>query len=73
MPYRRADGYEPRFGTTYVDYSTQKRYPKKSADFLTQVGGFGSMQESFVKNLMIQPLSPVLPRTYREVTKLLCS
>ncbi|EIM81979.1 beta-glucosidase 1A [Stereum hirsutum FP-91666 SS1] len=31
-----ADGYETRFGTTYVDYSTQKRYPKDSSKFLTQ-------------------------------------
>ncbi|CCM00730.1 uncharacterized protein FIBRA_02770 [Fibroporia radiculosa] len=26
-----ADGYETRFGVTYVDYATQKRYPKDSA------------------------------------------
>lgn len=30
-----ADGYETRFGTTYVDYENgQKRYPKKSAKYL---------------------------------------
>lgn len=29
-----ADGYGTRFGVTYVDYSTQKRYPKASAKFL---------------------------------------
>ncbi|KAH9941199.1 beta-glucosidase 1A [Epithele typhae] len=29
-----ADGYETRFGVTYVDYSTQKRTPKDSARFL---------------------------------------
>ncbi|RDX54715.1 beta-glucosidase 1A [Lentinus brumalis] len=29
-----ADGYEPRFGVTYVDYRTQKRTPKESAEFV---------------------------------------
>lgn len=29
-----ADGYGTRFGVTYVDYKTQKRYPKESAKFL---------------------------------------
>ncbi|PPQ79038.1 hypothetical protein CVT25_002347 [Psilocybe cyanescens] len=29
-----ADGYGTRFGVTYVDYETQKRYPKSSAKFL---------------------------------------
>ncbi|OCH93919.1 beta-glucosidase 1A [Obba rivulosa] len=29
-----ADGYQTRFGVTYVDYTTQKRYPKDSARFL---------------------------------------
>ncbi|KAG8798749.1 Beta-glucosidase 1B [Serendipita sp. 398] len=29
-----ADGYGTRFGVTYVDYQTQKRYPKESAKFL---------------------------------------
>ncbi|KAI0702030.1 beta-glucosidase 1A [Cerioporus squamosus] len=29
-----ADGYEPRFGVTYVDYKTQKRTPKESAEFV---------------------------------------
>ncbi|OAX32161.1 glycoside hydrolase family 1 protein [Rhizopogon vinicolor AM-OR11-026] len=28
-----ADGYITRFGVTYVDYKTQKRYPKESAKF----------------------------------------
>ncbi|KAG6876600.1 hypothetical protein C0993_001982 [Termitomyces sp. T159_Od127] len=31
-----ADGYVTRFGVTYVDYETQKRYPKASAHFLIQ-------------------------------------
>ncbi|KAG6906796.1 Beta-glucosidase 1B [Tephrocybe rancida] len=31
-----ADGYLTRFGVTYVDYETQKRYPKASANFLIQ-------------------------------------
>lgn len=30
----RAEGYGPRFGVTYVDYETLKRYPKDSARFL---------------------------------------
>ncbi|EJD41564.1 beta-glucosidase 1B [Auricularia subglabra TFB-10046 SS5] len=30
-----ADGYTTRFGVTYVDYATQKRYPKASQKFLT--------------------------------------
>ncbi|CCL99376.1 uncharacterized protein FIBRA_01394 [Fibroporia radiculosa] len=29
-----ADGYVTRFGVTYVDYETQKRYPKDSARFI---------------------------------------
>jgi len=33
-----ADGYTTRFGVTYVDYETQKRYPKDSAWFLKKVG-----------------------------------
>ncbi|KAB5590216.1 Beta-glucosidase [Ceratobasidium theobromae] len=31
-----ADGYGTRFGVTYVDYETQKRYPKDSAKFLVR-------------------------------------
>ncbi len=31
--YEWADGYEKRFGITYVDFKTQKRTPKLSADF----------------------------------------
>lgn len=31
-----ADGYVTRFGLTYVDYETQKRYPKDSAKFFVQ-------------------------------------
>ncbi|EKM57147.1 glycoside hydrolase family 1 protein [Phanerochaete carnosa HHB-10118-sp] len=31
-----ADGYITRFGVTYVDYNTQKRYPKDSGKFLSQ-------------------------------------
>jgi beta-glucosidase/6-phospho-beta-glucosidase/beta-galactosidase len=34
-----ADGYTTRFGCTYVDYSTQKRYPKDSAWFISNVSG----------------------------------
>ena len=33
----RADGYLTRFGVTYVDYNTQKRYPKESAKFVCKV------------------------------------
>ena len=32
-----ADGYVTRFGVTYVDYETQKRYPKDSGNFLSTV------------------------------------
>jgi beta-glucosidase len=31
-----ADGYVTRFGLTYVDYDTQKRYPKQSAHFVSK-------------------------------------
>ena len=33
----RADGFRVRFGVTRVDYDTQKRTPKDSANFLTKV------------------------------------
>ncbi|KAI0340378.1 beta-glucosidase 1A [Trametopsis cervina] len=33
--YEWADGYKIRFGVTHVDYETQKRTPKASAQFLT--------------------------------------
>jgi len=32
-----ADGYGNRFGLHYVDYSTQQRTPKLSADFYREV------------------------------------
>lgn len=32
-----ADGYSCRFGLTYVDYATQKRYPKRSAQWFTRL------------------------------------
>ncbi len=35
--YEWADGYEKRFGITYVDFKTQKRIPKLSSDFYQQV------------------------------------
>jgi len=38
-----ADGYSKRFGITYVDYTTQTRYPKDSYYWyqeLIQNGGF---------------------------------
>ncbi|KAJ2918967.1 hypothetical protein MD484_g1439, partial [Candolleomyces efflorescens] len=31
-----ADGYQTRFGVTYVDYKTMKRYPKDSVRFLKE-------------------------------------
>lgn len=34
--YEWADGYEKRFGITYVDFATQKRTPKLSAEFFKQ-------------------------------------
>jgi beta-glucosidase len=35
-----AEGYVPRFGVTYVDFATKRRYPKLSARAVTQVGTF---------------------------------
>ncbi len=35
--YEWADGYDKRFGIHYVDFATQKRTPKLSADFYRQV------------------------------------
>jgi beta-glucosidase len=35
--YEWADGYEKRFGIVYVDFATQKRTPKLSAEFYKQV------------------------------------
>jgi beta-glucosidase len=35
--YEWADGYEKRFGITYVDFATQKRIPKLSFEFYRQV------------------------------------
>jgi beta-glucosidase len=35
--YEWADGYEKRFGITYVDFKTQKRTPKLSSEFYKQV------------------------------------
>ena len=32
-----ANGYTTRFGVTYVDFETQKRYPKDSAKYLVKV------------------------------------
>jgi beta-glucosidase len=32
-----ADGYDTRFGCTYVDFATMKRYPKDSAKFVSKV------------------------------------
>jgi len=31
-----ADGYLTRFGCTYVDYESQKRYPKESGKFVSK-------------------------------------
>ena len=35
--YEWADGYEKRFGIVHVDFQTQKRIPKLSAKFFSQV------------------------------------
>jgi beta-glucosidase len=35
--YEWADGYEKRFGITYVDFQTQKRIPKLSSVFYKEV------------------------------------
>ncbi|KAF8478828.1 glycoside hydrolase family 1 protein [Gautieria morchelliformis] len=39
-----ADGYETRFGVTYVDYETQTRYPKASGKFLVEVRASADIQ-----------------------------
>jgi hypothetical protein len=51
-----ADGYDTRFGCTYVDYATQKRYPKDSAKFVSQVS----------RSLRQQLLSLMLPQWFIE-------
>uniref|UniRef100_A0A0W0F186 beta-glucosidase n=1 Tax=Moniliophthora roreri TaxID=221103 RepID=A0A0W0F186_MONRR len=33
-----AEGYQVRFGVTFVDFETQQRYPKDSSKFLAEVG-----------------------------------
>ena len=43
----RADGYQTRFGVTYVDYETQKRYPKASSRFLTEVSKRSILSDFF--------------------------
>jgi beta-glucosidase len=35
--YEWADGYEKRFGIVYVDFTTQKRTPKLSANYYKDV------------------------------------
>ncbi|TFK52902.1 beta-glucosidase [Heliocybe sulcata] len=50
-----ADGYQTRFGVTYVDYATQKRYPKESAWFLV----------NWFKENVNSPKSSGEPRTSR--------
>lgn len=45
-----ADGYSTRFGVTYVDYNTQKRYPKASAKFLINVSLLLSMNKTAADN-----------------------
>jgi hypothetical protein len=34
-----SEGYIPRFGVTYVDFETRKRYPKLSSRRVTEVSG----------------------------------
>jgi beta-glucosidase len=42
--YEWADGYGKRFGLVYVDYKTQKRTPKLSAQFYSSVIASGGAQ-----------------------------
>ncbi|KAH7920871.1 glycoside hydrolase family 1 protein [Leucogyrophana mollusca] len=55
-----ADGYITRFGVTYVDYETQKRYPKESAKFL--VKWFKENIESDEKTHFQSSPAPALPQ-----------
>jgi beta-glucosidase len=41
--YEWADGYEKRFGITYVDFKTQKRTPKLSSDFYKNIIAHNSL------------------------------
>ena len=52
----RADGYLTRFGVTYVDYETQKRYPKASAKYVTAVSSLyhGWAMHSGLNMLLLQ-------------------
>ncbi|KAF5358665.1 hypothetical protein D9758_007680 [Tetrapyrgos nigripes] len=52
-----ADGYVTRFGLTYVDYETQKRYPKESAWFLVNW---------FKGHLYVAPPTPPPPAINRD-------
>ncbi|KAG7091632.1 Beta-glucosidase 1B [Marasmius oreades] len=51
-----ADGYVTRFGLTYVDYNTQKRYPKDSAKWLVQ--WFREHTQEDRKNDVVSPRLP---------------
>jgi len=53
-----ADGYLTRFGVTYVDYETQKRYPKDSAKFLMQ--WFKERNTPSDDDLQKKPQAPVV-------------
>jgi len=52
-----ADGYTTRFGVTYVDYETQKRYPKESGNFVSK---WFLERLSVGKELQLPPTAPPL-------------
>ncbi|KAF8991974.1 beta-glucosidase [Cyathus striatus] len=56
-----ADGYSTRFGVTYVDYATQKRYPKESAKFLTKWLKEHDPEYPFVPKSTSTTTAPVVP------------
>lgn len=58
-PCNRADGYDTRFGVTYVDYQTQQRYAKDSARMLSKVSLACNAAEA-VADLVISGLTGIL-------------
>lgn len=66
----RADGYNVRFGVTHVDYKTQKRTPKGSAQFLTKVNQPSRLPCHREVAAYLHCKYPVVPREYPAVAEL---
>jgi beta-glucosidase len=64
----RADGYVTRFGVTYVDYETQKRYPKDSGKFLSKVC-VETRGEFMVNVILIHPIQWFKEHVPKQVKK----